>query len=122
VLELPADAPDDEAAARLVHLAHHVRHGRGLVAHAPLSGPCEVLVHEALREEAEAHVLEMQVRTALGVNEPRRPFANEREVLAMPREARVAAVLVFLRAHPDGGGGYEPLGRDYAARCERERR
>lgn len=122
VLALPADASDHEAAARLGHLAHHVRHGRGLVAHAPVSGPCDALVEEALREEAEAHVLEMQLRDSLGVDPPRRPFVNEREVLAMPREARVEAVLTFLRTHPDGGGGYEPLGRDYAERCERERR
>jgi hypothetical protein len=122
VLALPMDTSDDEAAARLTHLAHHVRHGRGLVAHAPLSGPCGPLVEEALREEAQAHVVEMQVRASLGVNEPRRAFENERAILAMPRAGRVEAVLAFLRAHPDGGGGYEPLGRDYAERCERESR
>ena len=122
VLALPGDVTDDEAAARLTHLAHHVRHGRGLVAHERPSGPCGPLVEEALREEAEAHVVEMQVRASLGVNEPRRPFAQEREILAMLRAARVEAVLSFLRAHPDGGGGYEPLGRDYRERCEREAR
>ena len=122
VLALPLDASDDEAAARLTHLAHHVRHGRGLVAHAPVEGPCARHVEEALAEEAEAHVVEMQVRESLGVNAPRRPFVNEREILARPRGERAAAVLEFLRAHPDGGGGYEPLGRDYLERCERERR
>lgn len=121
VFVLPTDTSDEEAAARLVHLLHHARHGRGLVAHEPIAAAadCDALVREALEEEAQAHVLEMQVRRAIGVDRPRRPFVNQAEILALPREAREAAVLAFLLAHPDGGGGYEPLARDYRAQCAR---
>lgn len=121
VFALPSDTSDEEAAARLAHLLHHVRHGRGLVARTaiPADADCDALVDEALREEARAHVLEMEVRQALRVTHPSRPFDDESEVLALPGEARVERVLTFLREHPDGGGGYEPLGRDYRARCVR---
>lgn len=119
VFVLPRDTSEEEAAARLVHLLHHVRRGRGLVAHEAVAdnADCDALVHEALVEEAQAHVLEMQLRRALGVESPRRPFANQAEILALPRASRADAVLAFLLAHPDGGGGYEPLARDYRERC-----
>ena len=120
LFSLPSDTSDEEAAARLVHLLHHARHGRGLVAgeRVPANEDCDALVDEALREEAIAHVLEMQVRESLGVT-PARPFVNEASVLALPRDARADAVLAHLRDHPEGGGGYEPLGRDYRERCGR---
>lgn len=118
IFALPDDTSDDEAAARLVHLLHHVRHGRGLVTlAAPDRTDCDARVREALEDEAAAHVLEMQVRASLGVEQPVRPFANAAEVLAARREERVGIVLAFLTAHPDGGGGYEALGRDYRERC-----
>jgi hypothetical protein len=116
---LPRQAGDDEAAARLAHLAHHARHGRGLVAGQAPVGACAEAVDEALEEEAAAHVLEMEVQRVLGV---RSTFANADEVLALPPEARSAAVLAYLRAHPEGGDGYAPLGRDYAERCARATR
>ncbi len=116
VIALPSDLDDAPAAARLVHLAHHVRHGRGLVAHEPRGGrDCERLVDEALDDEAAAHVVEMQVRATLVLSPSR--YANEREILALPRPSRAAAVRAFLDAHPGGGGGYEPLASDYRARC-----
>ncbi len=116
VFVLSAEASDDESAARLVHLLHHARHGRGLVAGDAVSADadCDALVLEALREESVAHVLEMQVRRSLGVE---RAFANQAAVLALPRAERADAVLTYLREHPDGGGGYEPLARDYRERC-----
>jgi hypothetical protein len=120
VFSLPSDTSDEEAAARLVHLLHHARHGRGLVAGERVDADenCDALVDEALREEAVAHVLEMQVRASLGVT-PTRPFVNEAAVLGLPGDARADAVLAHLRDHPEGGGGYEPLGRDYRERCGR---
>lgn len=116
-LVLPSEAGDTETAARLAHLLHHVRHGRGLVAGAPIAGSCEAAVDEALREEAAAHVLELSLRAAWSVGAPRRPFANAAEILSLPPEEREEALLAHLRAHPEGGGGYEPLGRDYLERC-----
>ncbi len=114
---LPDDVGDAETAARLAHLLHHTRHGRGLVAGAPIAGTCEAAVDEALREEAAAHLLELSLRAAWRVRAPTRPFANASEILALPVEAREEALFEHLRAHPDGGGGYEPLGRDYLERC-----
>ncbi|MBX7195021.1 MAG: hypothetical protein K1X94_23405 [Sandaracinaceae bacterium] len=118
VISLPSDWADDPTAARLAHLLHHVREGRGLVAHEPRAGrDCEALVEEALREESRAHVVEMEVRATLGVTDPARRFVNEDEILGLPPTERAAAELAYLEAHPDGGGGYEPLGRDYRTRC-----
>jgi hypothetical protein len=119
-LVLPAGPDDAVAAARLGHLAHHARHASGLVAGASGEGSCEEAVDAALREEAAAHALEIELHEALGVSEADR-FANADEVLALPPERREAAVLAYLRAHPEGGGGYAPLGRDYAVRCARTR-
>lgn len=120
-LALPRDASDAEAAARLAHLLHHRRHGRGLVAHEPRRGrDCDVLVDEALWEEAAAHALEMELRASLGVDRPLHPFESEREVLALPPAARARAIYEFLREHPEGGRGFPPLGRDYRTRCERD--
>lgn len=121
VLVLPREVGDEEAAARLAHLLHHRRFGHGLVAFASLEGrDCGAAVEDALREEAAAHVLEMELRDALGVEEPRHPLGNQADILRLARSERADAVLSFLRAHPEGGEGYPPLGRDYRERCERE--
>jgi hypothetical protein len=119
---LPRGEDDGTAAARLAHLLHHARHGRGLVAGLAVPpGPCEETVEDALAEEAEAHALEIELQAALGAV-PSRPFVNAAEILALPRAARAPALLRHLRDHPDGGGGYEPLARDYRARCGGARR
>lgn len=121
VLVLPRGVGDAEGAARLAHLLHHQRHGRGLVALEPVDGSdCDRAVEEALREEAAAHVLEMELRDALGVEAPIHPLGLQTEVLRLARGERSEAVLAFLRAHPEGGEGYPPLGRDYRERCERD--
>lgn len=117
-IALPAREDDATVAARLAHLLHHARHGRGLVAGRDAPGrTCDEAVEEALAEEAAAHVLELELQAALGAA-PSRPFENAAEILALPGDARVEALLAYLRAHPDGGGGYEPLARDYRARCQ----
>ncbi len=121
VLVLPRDVADPEAAARLAHLLHHRRFGRGLVAFEPVDpDDCPAAVEEALREEAAAHVLEIELRAALGVETPRYPLGNYADILRLARTERGEAMLEHLRSHPEGGEGYPPLARDYAERCRRE--
>lgn len=117
VVVLPVAAGDAEAAARLAHLVAH-RRRPPWPEDASLDQDCDVLVARALAEEARAHVQELEVRAALGVETPAHVFDNEAAIMALPAAARVEAMQAHLRAHPEGGGGYEPLGGDYRRRCE----
>jgi len=121
ILVLPRDVGDEEAAARLAHLLHHRSFGRGLIALEPVAqASCAAAVEEALREEAAAHVLEIELRAALGVETPRYPLGGQADILRLARGDRAGAMLELLRSHPEGGEGYPPLARDYAERCQRE--
>jgi len=104
-------ASDGENAARLGHLLLHATERM------PFSGaldprrPCAALVEEAVRAEARAHALELELRRALRVTAPRRRYDFEADYFATSPERRLELLADRLRAAPDG------LARAYAERC-----
>lgn len=111
---------DGEAAARVGHLLVHVRDGLPYV-DAPPGTDCDARVAHALDREAEAHAVELELRSALGVGGSRLVFPFEAAFQSAPSHERVALVRRWLEEHPDGAPGLDGLATGYRMRCERER-
>jgi hypothetical protein len=109
--------PDAESAARLGHLLLHQIEGGLNIEGAP-DRPCERVVDQAIWAEARAHALELELRRALGVTDPRRRFPFEDAFWAAPPEERVATLHHYFRAHPEGDSILPGFVSAYAARCD----
>ncbi len=120
VVLLDSALGEAEAAARLGHLLLHVKRGSPLVLPADRAG-CAAAVESALGVEAEALVLELHLRRALGVATPQIPYTFEGSFWEAAPEARTELVLAYLRAHPDGAPGLDALAAGYARRCREAR-
>lgn len=110
-----ADAPPQRA-ARAAHLLHHAAHGLPLPDSIDADADCGALVAQALRREAEAYALEVQLRRRLGAEDTRYEF--EPVFFETDPADQVALIEGYLRAHPDGAENLEPLARGYRERCE----
>lgn len=113
-LLLDARTDDAECAARVGHLVAHVVEGMPMPARIEADADCPALVDRALVAEAEAYAVELRLRRALGLTEPRYEF--EADFHASPQQGE-ATILAYLRAHPEGGPGLDGLGAAYAQRC-----
>lgn len=116
LLLMTEDDPPAQRAARAAHLLHHVAHGLPLPAEIPRGADCEALVAQALAREAEAYALELRLRRRLEAPGPRYDF--EPAFWEAAEGDRVALILDYLRAHPDGARNLEALGTGYRQRCE----
>jgi hypothetical protein len=119
-LALDSAEGDAESAARLGHLLQHAVEGAPLTR--GLDRPCPVLVEDAIRAEARAHALELELRRALGVTRPRRPLPFEAAYWAAPAASRLEQVRAYLWSHPSGGDGLPGLVDAYRQRCAELRR
>jgi hypothetical protein len=115
VVLLDRELGEREAAARLGHLLAHAVEGMPM-AH-PRARDCDAQVDEALVQEASALALELRLRRALGVTEPRLAYAFEDDFWRAPVAGREPLLLDYLRAHPDGAPGLDGLLSGYRRRC-----
>ncbi len=115
VVLLDRELGELEAAARLGHLLAHAVEGMPM-AH-PRARDCDAQVDEALVQEASALSLELRLRRALGVTDPRLPYAFEDDFWRAPAAGREPLLLDYLRAHPDGAPGLDGLLSGYRRRC-----
>jgi hypothetical protein len=99
--------PLREGAARLAHLQHHIQY--------PTLVPGEDCLDGALSREVEALEIELRWRLQLAVDSPFWSYEFE-EAWRSGQDSE--AILRFIWAHPDGGGGIPPLLRDYLSRCQ----
>ncbi len=111
----------EEAAARVGHLLSHVANGLRVEPGPGAEESCEAITDHALAAEAAALSLELVLRRALGVSDPRVRFAFEDDFWAAPEDTREALVLAHLRAFPDGAPGIDALASGYARRCREAR-
>jgi hypothetical protein len=112
-LLLDETLPDDEAAARAGHLILHT-----LVPPWPeAQAPCEDRVAAALNAEARALSLELELRQALGVSNPKIPYAFAPEHQQAPPDQRIPLIEKALRQFPQGAPGVPGLASAYAQRC-----
>lgn len=112
------DASQDEAraAARAAHLVLHL--SDGLPALVAGKGDCERRVEQALAAEARGLALELRLGRELGAPPAEGgPFEVEGVFWQAAPEAREAALVAYLRAHPDGAPGVDALAAGYAKRC-----
>jgi hypothetical protein len=112
---------DAEAAARLGHLLLHADEGLPMDEGRARGRSCDERVAEAVRVEARAHALEIELRRDLGVTTPRARFAFEGAFWAAPPDRREAVIRSWLEAHPNGGGGVPGFIAAYRRACERGR-
>lgn len=115
VIQIDRRLPEIEAAARVLHLALHMREGSPLVG--PPGVDCARWLTAAMDEEARAYAMELQILDKAGVR-PTWPFVEEARGAVAGDRARVIGR--WLWDHPDGGGGVPGLAKGYAARCEAE--
>jgi hypothetical protein len=108
---------DGEAAARLGHLVLHVVEGLPMSGATGPERPCRERVDDAVRAEARAHALELELRRRLGVTRPRAPFAFENAYWAAPQDRRVEVIRAWFEAHPAGGGGVPGFVDAYGRAC-----
>lgn len=101
-----------EQTARAAHLALH-RSQPPWTEHS--DAPCTARVDRALDREADAHVLELETKRALGVLSPRYPF--ESDYFATPPAQRHALLREYFVAHPTGDGTVPGFLASYQARC-----
>ncbi len=116
VLMLDARADDVETAARVGHLVAHVVRGMPFPAEVLPDADCDAVVERALAAEAQAYGLELRLRRALGLSEPRYEFEP-----AFHAGGGEATILGYLREHPEGGPNVDGLATAYRERCEVER-
>jgi hypothetical protein len=109
VVVLEGGLTDEEAAARVAHLAHHLRDDPA----AFVPGDCDAQVARALRLEGEAWATEIRLRRAFGVTSPL-PFDTGGE----PDPQQIAR---WLADHPDGASGIDAIAAGYRRRCEEAR-
>ncbi len=115
-LLMDAGQGDARAAARAAHLLLHL--ADGLPALVKGEGDCDARVEEALRAEARALALELRLLRELGAPPPEGgPWEVEGIHWAAAPEEREAALVAYLRAHPDGAPGVDALASGYARRC-----
>ena len=108
---------DAENAARLAHLLQHAIEGPPLPDDFDRSRSCSSVVRDAIRAEARAHALELQLRRELGATDPRRVYPFERDFWSAPVERRIEALESFFRAHPRGGRGLPAFVEAFTRRC-----
>lgn len=114
-LLLDEELGSEEAAARVGHLLRHVRDG---LSAKPKDGErCEEMSERLLGQEAEALTIELELRQTLAVKTPKIRYEIEPAWRSKPPQERVALVLDYLKAHPNGAPGIEPLARGYERRC-----
>lgn len=106
---------ESEGTARLGHLFDHFVNGMPM-AH-PKPQDCETQVDEALRAEAAALSIELQLRREFGVTKGRIAYEFEPPYWAAIPEARERLIFDYLRAHPNGAPGIDALAAGYAKRC-----
>lgn len=112
---------DAEGAARLGHLLLHAIEGLPMDPGRGRGRPCEARVAEAVRVEARAHALELELRRDLGVTAPRATFAFETAFWSAPPERRVEVIRAWLEAHPHGGAGVPGFVDAYGRACRAAR-
>jgi len=122
VFLLDSRLAEPESASRFAHLLHHAVEGMPGADIGDRSRPCSAIVDDALRSEAEAHALELQLRRELGVTGPSRTYPFEEAFWAAPAERRVPLLMEFFRAHPAGAEGVPGFVEAYGSRCEEMRR
>lgn len=116
LLLMEANQDEARAAARAGHLALHLVDG--LPAIVAGKGDCEGRVERALAAEARGLALELRVGRELGAPPAEGgPFEVEGVFWQAAPEAREAALVAYLRAHPDGAPGIDALAAGYAKRC-----
>lgn len=115
-LLMDASQHEARAAARVGHLVTHL--ADGLPALLAGEGECDERVERALAAEARALSLELRLLRELGAPPPAGgAWEVESVYWASPEKGREAAVLGYLRAHPDGAPGADALAAGYARRC-----
>lgn len=112
---LPSAWTDEENAARLAHLLVHWVRGPRWPAVASGDTDCEDLVARTMDVEVEAHVVELELRRALGVSQHRDGLGMQGEYWSVPPAERRAVVARFV----NGSGQASSLRQQYAARCRR---
>jgi hypothetical protein len=108
---------DAENAARLAHLLLHAIEGAPLPEGFDRSRPCASVVRDAVRAEARAHALELQLRRELGATDPRRSYPFERDFWSAPADRRLEVLESYFWAHPRGGGGLPAFVEELTRRC-----
>jgi hypothetical protein len=104
---------DDENAARAGHLLLHV-----LMPPWPESqAPCDERMAAALKAEAHALSLELELRQALGVASPKVAYAFASEHQQAAPDQRIPLIEKSLRQYPEGAPGIPGLAGAYAQRC-----
>lgn len=114
---LRQDVTDPMLAARLGHLLLHSVEGMPM---AGLDDPgldCDALVDDALRKEAKAHALELELRSTLGASAKEAAFPFEKQFWEAPRSKRVEVVHGFFRSHPQGAKNVIGFAGAYQERC-----
>lgn len=108
---------ESEGAAKLGHLFLHFVDGM------PMSNPtpadCKAQVDEALRAEAAAFSLELQLRRELAVTTKKIVYEFDAQYWAAVPDARERLVFDYLQAHPDGAPGIDALAAGYAKQCRK---
>jgi hypothetical protein len=116
VLLMEAAEDEARAAARAAHLIAHL--ADGLPALVAGKGDCERRVEQALAAEARGLSVELRVGRELGAPPAQGgPFEVEAVYWQAPPEEREAALVGYLRAHPEGAPGVDALAAGYAKRC-----
>lgn len=108
---------DAENAARLGHLLLHRSQSSLRIAASARGWACADVVEAAIAAEAQAHALELELRRALGVTDPKRVFPFERAFWQTPAPEREAMLRAYFFAHPDGAPGVPGFVRAYRSRC-----
>lgn len=111
------ERPDDpEVAARVAHLLEHVARGYPMTDEP--GGDCDARLETALDKEASALALELRVRRALHVTEPRTRFDFEEDYFELTEAEATELIDRWLHDHPTGGPCVEGLAIAYRERCE----
>jgi hypothetical protein len=111
-----------ENSARVAHLLVHLTEGAPFDETRIGEGKCSQLVGAAVRAEARALAMEVDVRESLEVTTPARAFGFEPDIYQVPRENRIENITEFLLDHPAGADniiGYVNL---YTRQCEERSR
>lgn len=104
---------EDEAAARAGHLLLHL-----IMSPWPESrAPCAERVATAVKAEAHALSLELELRQILGVTNPKVSYAFAAEHQQAAPDQRIPLIEKSLRQYPEGAPGIPGLAGDYAQRC-----
>ncbi|MBW2526754.1 MAG: hypothetical protein JRI23_21405, partial [Deltaproteobacteria bacterium] len=107
--------------ARLGHLLLHREQGHAAEPAASRAGDCEAVVRQTLRDEAEAHGLELELRRALDAPTGPHAFPFAQAYWSAPPHRRIDLLQSYFESHPDGAPAIPGFAQEARRRCEKAR-